>query len=118
MWVGSGICGPMSFVWEHMLDRSERDHDEGECCVGGVEAVAPVDDEPHPSVQSFVTCVVHSEADGGEDAFAPFADGACDGDEGFQSAGDAFEQNRSRSMPTSCSVRSPANTARNASFRA
>ena len=40
----------------------------GECGRGGVEAVGPCDDQSYVVVESFGAAVVHSEADGGEDA--------------------------------------------------
>jgi hypothetical protein len=46
----------------------------------------PIDDDTHPPVESFVPGVVHSESYRGQDAFAPFADGFGQGDEGFHPA--------------------------------
>jgi len=69
-----------------VFDRSEGEHDEAECGVGGVEAVGPVDDEPDPPVQALVPGIVHAEADCSQDALPPFADGFGQRDEGFQSA--------------------------------
>jgi hypothetical protein len=46
-----------------------------------VEAVGPSDDQADVIVESFGAAVVHSEADGGEDAVAELADGLGDLDE-------------------------------------
>jgi hypothetical protein len=42
-----------------MFDGSEREHDEAESDVGGVEAVDAVDDQAHPAAQGFVAAPVH-----------------------------------------------------------
>ena len=67
-----------------MLDRSERQHDEAECRVGGVEAVGAVDDEANPPVEALVAGIVHTESHRGQDACTPLADGLGRGDEGLQ----------------------------------
>jgi hypothetical protein len=48
MWVVSLGIWPL-FVWEDVVDGSESGHDQGDGDggAGGVEAVGPVDDEPH-----------------------------------------------------------------------
>jgi len=55
MWVVSLGIWPL-FVWEDVVDGSESGHDQGDGGAGGVEAVGPVDDEPHVPVESFVAC--------------------------------------------------------------
>ena len=37
-----------------VFDRSEGQHDEAECGVGGVEAVGPVDDEADAAIEALV----------------------------------------------------------------
>ena len=108
MWVDLGICGPTAFVWEDVVDGSEGDHDEGEGGVGGVEAVGPVDDEPDPSVESFVAGVVDPESHCGEDAVAGRVRIVLAAvTKGLSPLRDALEQNRSRSMAAWSSLRSP-----------
>ena len=67
-----------------MFDGAEGDHDEGEGRLGGAGAVGAVDDKPYPPVEAFVAGVVHAEADRGQDARTPLADGFSCGDEGSQ----------------------------------
>ena len=86
MWVGLGIRGPLAFVWEDVVDGPEGEHDEAEGGVGRVEAVGPVDDEPHPAVESFVAGIVDPEPHGGEDPVASFADRLGGGDERLEPA--------------------------------
>lgn len=71
---------------QDVFDRSDGDHDEGEGGFGFVEAVGPGGDELHPSVESFVACVVHTETDRGDEDFAVYADCSGKGDEEFEAA--------------------------------
>src|SRR5664279_239917 len=86
MWVISGIGIPVPLVWENVFDRPEGQHDEGEHCSGGVEAVAPVHDEPHSSIEALVSGVVDPEPHRGHDARSAFAYGLGQGDEGCEPA--------------------------------
>jgi hypothetical protein len=54
MWVNSGIRRGPTLMGKDVFDRPERDHDERECSIGGVEAVGPIDDEPDAAIQSLV----------------------------------------------------------------
>jgi len=54
MWADSGIGVPATFMWQDMLDRPEREHDEAERRVGGVETVGAIHDEPHAPIEAFV----------------------------------------------------------------
>jgi len=57
-----------------VFDRSERGHDEPECDLAGVEAIGPIDDEPHPSIQSLVPglCKAHTNASSRANSFTWF----------------------------------------------
>jgi hypothetical protein len=50
MWGVSGIRFWLTLVREDVFDRPERDHDESQCSVGGVEAVGPIDDEADAAI--------------------------------------------------------------------
>ena len=58
----AGIGG--TFVRQHVLDRADGQHHEGERRLGGVKAVGPVDDEAHAPVEALVPGVVHAKANG------------------------------------------------------
>lgn len=51
---------------ENVRDRSECHHDESERRGGGVQAVGPINDEPHALIESLVADIVHAEAKRGE----------------------------------------------------
>jgi hypothetical protein len=105
-------------VREDVFDGSEGERDEPECGVDGVEAVGPVGDQADPAVQSFVAGIVHAEAHRGQDAGTALADGAGRGDQGFQAGALRLRAEAVSKMPASSSGRSPAKTARRASFSA
>jgi hypothetical protein len=86
MWVESRISGLSPLVRQDVRDRPERDHDQRERGVGGVETVGPVDDEPDPPIEAFVPGVVDAQSHGRQDAFTPLADRLGRGDEGLQAA--------------------------------
>ena len=58
------------------VDRSAGEHDEGECCGGGVESESASHDEPDPVVEALDAAVGKTEADGGEDPVAVCPDGS------------------------------------------
>ena len=71
IWASRHECGsvsrvgpPATLVWQDVLDGSEREHDEAEGGVGGVEAVGPVDDEPDAPIEAFVAGIVDAESNG------------------------------------------------------
>src|SRR5450759_202032 len=86
MWVDSGIRCGLTLRREDVFNRSERDHDESKCGVGGVEAVGPIDDEADPPIQSLVPCIVDSESHRRQDALAALANGLGQADEGLHPA--------------------------------
>src|ERR1035437_3607347 len=86
MWVDSGIHRRLTLVRKDMFNRPECEHDESEYSAGEVEAVAPVDDEPHPPVEAFVAGIVDPEFHGRQDRLFAFADGLGQGDEALESA--------------------------------
>jgi hypothetical protein len=57
-------------------DWSTGEHDEGEGCVGAVEASCAADDQSYDAVEAFGAAVVDAQSDGGGDSVAVFADGA------------------------------------------
>jgi hypothetical protein len=72
------------FVWEHEVDGSAGEHDEGERGGRGVEPVAASDDEADFHVEPFDACVGDVVLDGVDDDRSPVAHRAGRLDERFQ----------------------------------
>src|SRR5664279_5238976 len=117
MWVGLGIHGCCALVWQDVVDGSEGEHDQAEGCVGGVKSVGAVDDEPDAAVGPSCRALVMPRRIAARMPARRFRMVRARVTKGLRRLRDALAQNRSSRTPTSASVRSPANTARNASLR-